>query len=124
MRSVAKGQFRTHARQKRYQKCNRKRSQKGDYFASIVSLRPKEHSSRPDRPPTFSRAPLASALGYLGEIAEAQRIWRELTEINPKYSFSEHFGRLPFKRQEDVQRIVPGSREGRIVDLRTRLWLE
>jgi adenylate cyclase len=56
----------------------------------------------------FSRAPLASALGHLGEIDEAKRIWRELMEINPKYSFSEHFGRLPFKRQEDVQRVIDG----------------
>jgi adenylate cyclase len=56
----------------------------------------------------FSRAPLASALGHVGEIDEARRIWRELMEINPKYSFSEHFGRLPFQRQEDVQRIVDG----------------
>ena len=56
----------------------------------------------------FSRAPLASALGHLGEVDEARRIWRELMEINPKYSFSEHFGRLPFQRQEDVQRIVDG----------------
>ena len=56
----------------------------------------------------FSRAPLASALGHLGEVDEARRIWRELIEINPKYSFSEHFGRLPFQRQEDVQRIVDG----------------
>jgi adenylate cyclase len=56
----------------------------------------------------FSRAPLASALGHLGEIDEAKRIWRELMEINPKYSFSEHFGRRPFKRQEDVQRVIDG----------------
>jgi adenylate cyclase len=56
----------------------------------------------------FSRAPLASALGHLGEIDEARRIWRELMEINPKYSFSEHFSRLPFQRQEDVRRIVDG----------------
>src|SRR6202521_4258465 len=56
----------------------------------------------------FSRAPLASALGHLGEVDEARRIWRELMEINPKYSFSEHFGRLPFQRQQDVQRIVDG----------------
>ena len=56
----------------------------------------------------FSRAPLASALGHLGEIDEAKRIWRELMEINPKYSFSEHFGRLPFNRQEDVQRVIDG----------------
>jgi adenylate cyclase len=56
----------------------------------------------------FSRAVLASVLGHLGEVDEARRIWRELMEINPKYSFSEHFGRLPYKRQEDVQTIVDG----------------
>jgi len=56
----------------------------------------------------FSRVALASALGHLGEIDEAHRIWRELKEINPKYSFSEHFGRLPFKRPEDVQRVAEG----------------
>jgi adenylate cyclase len=56
----------------------------------------------------FSRVALASALGHLGEIDEAQRIWRELKEINPKYSFSEHFSRLPFKRPEDMQRVAEG----------------
>ena len=55
----------------------------------------------------FSRAALASALGHLGEVDEAGRIWRELQEINPKYSFTEHFGRQPF-RQEDVERIAEG----------------
>jgi adenylate cyclase len=56
----------------------------------------------------FSRVLLASALGHLGDGDEARRIWKELKEINPKYSFSEHFGRQPFQRQEDVQRIVDG----------------
>ena len=56
----------------------------------------------------FTRAVLASALGHLGEIDEARRIWRELKEINPKYSFSEHFARQPFKREEDVRRIAEG----------------
>ena len=55
----------------------------------------------------FSRAALASALGHLGEVDEAGRIWRELQKINPKYSFTEHFGRQPF-RQEDVERIAEG----------------
>src|SRR4029077_2326567 len=54
----------------------------------------------------FSRAALASALGHLGEVDEARRIWRELEEINPNYSFSEHYGRLPFKKEEDVRRIA------------------
>ena len=56
----------------------------------------------------FSRVLLASALGHLGEVDEARRIWHELKEINPKYSFNEHFGRQPFKREEDVQRIADG----------------
>jgi adenylate cyclase len=56
----------------------------------------------------FSRVLLASALGHLGEIDEARRIWGELKEINPKYSFTEHFARQPFKREEDVRRIAEG----------------
>ena len=56
----------------------------------------------------FFRSSLASALGHLGEVDEARRVWRELKEINPKYSFSEHFSRQPFKRKEDVQRIAEG----------------
>ena len=32
----------------------------------------------------FSRAALASALGHLGEVGEARRIWRELEEINTR----------------------------------------
>ncbi len=55
----------------------------------------------------FSRATLASALGHLGEIDEAGRVWRELQEINPKYAFKDHFARLPF-RPEDVERIAAG----------------
>jgi adenylate cyclase len=56
----------------------------------------------------MTRAILASALGHLGEIDEAGRVWRELKEINPKYSFSEHFARQPFEREEDVRRIADG----------------
>ena len=59
----------------------------------------------------FGRVFLASALGYLGEVDEARRIWRELKEINPKYSFREHFSRQPF-RQEDVERVAEGLAKG------------
>ena len=65
----------------------------------------------------FSRALLASALGHLGEVDEARRIWQELKEINPKYSFSEHFRRQPFKKEQDVQRIAEGLTKAGIVDL-------
>ena len=55
----------------------------------------------------FSRAILASALGHLGQVEEARMIWNELQKINPRYSFREHFARLPF-RQEDVERVAEG----------------
>ena len=54
------------------------------------------------------RSALASALGHLDQMDEARRVWRELMEINPKYSFSEHLSRLPFKREEDAQRVADG----------------
>ncbi len=56
----------------------------------------------------LSRAFLAVALGHLGEAEEAKRVWRELMEINPKYSFAEHVGRLPFSNQADVDRLREG----------------
>ena len=56
----------------------------------------------------LSRAFLASALGHLGQIDEARRVWRELQEINPKYSYDEHVGRLPFKNRADVDCIKEG----------------
>ena len=58
----------------------------------------------------FGRVFLASALGYLGEVDEARRVWHELNEINPKYSFREHFSRQPF-RQEDVERVAEGLKK-------------
>ena len=56
----------------------------------------------------LSRAFLAVALGHLGEAEEAGRVWRELMEINPKYSFAEHVGRLPFRNHADVDRLTEG----------------
>jgi adenylate cyclase len=56
----------------------------------------------------FSRVLLASALGHLDDADEAHRIWRELKEINPKYSFAEHYARQPFQRPEDVEGIIDG----------------
>jgi adenylate cyclase len=55
----------------------------------------------------FSRAILVSALGHLGEIEEARRVWRELKEINPEYSFSSHFARQPLGK-DGVRRIAEG----------------
>ena len=62
----------------------------------------------------FSRALLTSALGHLGEIDEARRVWKELQDINPNYAFRDHFGRLPYKNQDDVERIAEGLKKAGI----------
>ncbi|MGC1355048.1 MAG: adenylate/guanylate cyclase domain-containing protein [Xanthobacteraceae bacterium] len=64
----------------------------------------------------FSRSALASALGHLGEVDEARRIWRELEEINPNYSFNDHLSRLPFKRKEDGERLAEGLRKAGLLN--------
>ena len=64
----------------------------------------------------FTRALLASALGHLGELEVARRVWRELKEINPNYAFAEHVGRQPFRREEDVERIADGLRKARLLN--------
>jgi adenylate cyclase len=56
----------------------------------------------------LSRAFLTVALGHLGEAEEARQVWRELMEINPKYSFAEHVGRLPFRNKADVDQLAEG----------------
>jgi adenylate cyclase len=64
----------------------------------------------------FSRAILTSALGHLGDIDDAKRVWAELMEINPKYSFTAHVGRQPFKRSEDVERMAEGLRKAGVLN--------
>jgi adenylate cyclase len=59
----------------------------------------------------LSRAFLAAALGHLGEIEEARRIWRELGEVNPRYSFEDHIGRLPFRNPADAEMFELGLRK-------------
>jgi len=56
----------------------------------------------------LSRGLLISALGHLGRNEEARNVRRDLQEINPDYSFSEHIGRLPFKNSEDRELIRMG----------------
>jgi adenylate cyclase len=56
----------------------------------------------------FSRVVLASALGHLGEIEEARRIWNELMAINSHYTFANHYARQPFANKDDVRRIADG----------------
>jgi adenylate cyclase len=64
----------------------------------------------------LSRALLASALGHLGRTEEARQIWRELKEINPRYSYSDHFGRLPFRNPADADQLTEGLRKAGLVE--------
>jgi adenylate cyclase len=56
----------------------------------------------------LSRSLLASALGHLGELDEARRVWAELKQVAPKYSFDQHLARLPFSDPADADRIRDG----------------
>ena len=62
----------------------------------------------------LSRAFLAVSLGHLGKADEAGMVWCELMNINPKYSFAEHVGRLPFRNNADVDRLAEGLRKAGI----------
>jgi adenylate cyclase len=64
----------------------------------------------------LSRALLASALGHLSRADEARRVWLELKEINPRYSHSDHFGRLPFKNPADADQFTEGLRKAGLVE--------
>ncbi|MGB7835998.1 MAG: guanylyl cyclase, partial [Xanthobacteraceae bacterium] len=68
----------------------------------------------------FSRAILTSALGHLGEVDAARRVWGELMAINPNYSFAGHLGRQPFKRKEDVERIAEGLNKAGVLTAKGR----
>jgi adenylate cyclase len=59
----------------------------------------------------LSRALLASALGHLGRLDDARQIWCELMEINPQYSYVDHFGRLPFRDSADADKLTEGLRK-------------
>lgn len=66
----------------------------GDFEQAILSFKRRIEAS----PTTdLSRGFLISALGHVGRVEEARAMRRELREINPKYSFSEHVDRLPLQ---------------------------
>mgnify|MGYP001324601116 FL=1 len=64
----------------------------------------------------LSRAFLASALGHLGRLEEACQIWRELKQINPRYSYVDHIGRLPFRNSADADRFTDGLRKAGLAE--------
>jgi adenylate cyclase len=64
----------------------------------------------------LSRAFLASALGHMGRLAEARQVWLELKEINPRYSYVDHIGRLPFKNSADADKFTDGLRKAALAE--------
>ena len=64
----------------------------------------------------LSRALLASALGHLGELDEARRVWAELKAMNPAYSSARHLARLPFRDRADADRIAEGFAKAGLAD--------
>ena len=44
-----------------------------------------------------SRALLAVALGHLGELDAARRVWRELKAIKPNYDLETYLKKLPWR---------------------------
>jgi len=64
----------------------------------------------------LSRAMLASALGHLGEIDEARKVWAEMMAINPDYSFDVHINRLPFGDPADAAPIREGLEKAGLID--------
>lgn len=58
-----------------------------------------------------TRAYLASLYGHTGRHEDARQLWRELMEINPKFSL-EHLRRvMPFKNPATLDRLAEGLRK-------------
>ena len=56
----------------------------------------------------LSRSLLASALGHLGQVDEARRVWVEIAGVNPAYTLDAHLGRLTYTNPADPARIREG----------------
>ena len=62
---------------------------------------------------------LASTLGYLGDYAQARRLWQELMEINPEYSLEQHLGRLYAPGYSDKGIVADGLAKAGLPVLKT-----
>jgi TolB-like protein/Flp pilus assembly protein TadD len=58
----------------------------------------------------WSRAYLASALGHLGKLDEARRVWDELMAINPTYVIAERLGRNAI-HPGHINMVLDGARK-------------
>jgi adenylate cyclase len=85
----------------------------GDYETATAVFR---HRVTLNPNTDLSRAFLASALGHLGRLDEAREVWRELKDINPRYSHVEHIGRLPFRDPADAEKFTLGLRKAGLAE--------
>ncbi|MGH8709946.1 MAG: adenylate/guanylate cyclase domain-containing protein [Burkholderiales bacterium] len=63
----------------------------------------------------ITRAYLASLLGQVGRHEEARQIWRELIEINPKYTPEHTLRILPYRNRAPLDQFVEGLRKAGLV---------
>ena len=57
-----------------------------------------------------SRGYLAAALGHLGKLEEARRVWAELMAINPRYSMVERLNRTAVQPSQ-IELVLDGARK-------------
>jgi TolB-like protein/tetratricopeptide (TPR) repeat protein len=60
-----------------------------------------------------SRGYLAAALGHLGKLDEAQRVWAELMAINPGYVMTERLTRTAVQPRQ-IELVLDGARKARL----------
>ena len=58
-----------------------------------------------------TRAYLASLYGHTGRHEDARQIWRELMEINPKYTIEHSLRILPYRNPAPLEDFVAGLRK-------------
>lgn len=71
-------------------------------FRSRIALAPRTD---------MSRAYLCVALGHLGLVEEARRVWDELMEITPSYSLSDRLSWWHYRNPADPARLLEGLRK-------------
>ncbi|MGH8678814.1 MAG: adenylate/guanylate cyclase domain-containing protein [Burkholderiales bacterium] len=57
-----------------------------------------------------TRAYLASLYGHTGRTEDARQIWRELMDINPKYTIEHTLRVLPYRNRAPLEHLVAGLR--------------
>ena len=57
-----------------------------------------------------SRGYLAAALGHLGNVDEARRVWAELMLVNPKYFMVDRLNRTAVQPRQ-IELVLEGARK-------------